>query len=197
MKRFFDLTIIIIFSPILFILLLSVSIIIYFSLGAPIFFIQKRIGKDNKVFQIIKFRTMDIIKDSNIINTDNDYLRIKKIGKFLRSTSLDELPEIFNVIKNEMSLVGPRPLFPEYLKLYDNHQIKRHKILPGITGLAQIKGRNNLSWKKKFEYDLIYVKNNNLYLDIKILLITFYQILLRKNISSKNHVTTKKFSGNE
>ena len=126
-----------------------------------------------------------------------DRKRINYFGRFIRSTSLDELPEILNILRKEMSFVGPRPLLPEYLPLYNKEQIKRHEVLPGITGLAQINGRNAIDWDKKFHFDLQYVNNHNIFLDIKIILITIIKIFSREGITSKTHITSEKFKGNE
>ena len=195
MKIILDFLIIIIFFPFIFLILFFVSMLILFIDGAPIFFFQKRVGKDNKIFNIIKFRTMKIQDDNfDYVDVSQDKERITRLGYFLRSTSLDELPEIINVIKREMSFVGPRPLLPEYLKIYNDTQINRHKVLPGITGLAQINGRNNLEWEKRFELDLIYVENKSLFLDIKILFITIYNLIVRKDTKQFNETISKKFS---
>ena len=195
MKILLDYLIIIIFFPFIFLILFFVSMLILFIDGAPIFFFQKRVGKDNKIFNIIKFRTMKTQDDNfDYVDVSQDKKRITRLGYFLRSTSLDELPEIINVIKREMSFVGPRPLLPEYLKIYNDIQINRHKVLPGITGLAQINGRNNLEWEKRFEFDLIYVENKSFYLDIKILFITIYNLIVRKDNKQFNETISKKFS---
>jgi lipopolysaccharide/colanic/teichoic acid biosynthesis glycosyltransferase len=173
---------------------LIVSILIYYKLGSPIFFTQPRVGKKGKVFNMIKFRTMLDLHDKN-----GEYLsdeeRLTNFGAILRSLSIDELPELINVIKGDMSLVGPRPLLVEYLSLYNDDQIKRHDVLPGITGLAQVNGRNSISWDKKFQYDIEYVKNWSLILDIKILAITVIKVFKRSGISQKGNVTVEKFDG--
>ena len=160
MKRFFDLVIsslgLLLVSPIFVLIFFSVFII----LGKPIFFIQKRSGYKKNGFYLIKFRTMlENKKDSTV----DDEIRLTKFGSFLRSYSLDELPALFNVLRGDMSIVGPRPLLYEYLELYDDFQIKRHEVKPGITGWAQINGRNNITWQEKFDLDLWYVENNNFY----------------------------------
>ena len=177
-------------------LLILISIIVFINLGHPIFFIQERPGLNKKIFKLIKFRSM-----RNSFNTKeesiNDSKRLNSFGKFFRSTSLDELPELLNIVKGDMSFVGPRPLLKEYLPLYDDEQIKRHNVKPGITGLAQIKGRNLLNWEERFKIDLFYVKNRNLLLDIKILLITFFKVLKRDGINSKNSASANKFTGNK
>jgi len=190
-KRIFDifvsLVILILFLPLFFI----VGLLILFVDGYPIFFKQKRLGKNNKEFFIYKFRTMSSISDDN-----SDKERITKLGGLLRNSSIDELPELLNVIKGNMSLVGPRPLLPEYLSLYSKRQLMRHEVMPGITGLAQINGRNNIEWEEKLELDCKYVENTSFLLDIKILLKTVVIVLKRKNISKDGYATTPKFKGN-
>ena len=194
-KRIIDLTIA--FFGILFLLpiFLLIILIVKINLGSPIFFIQKRPGRNGKVFYIYKFRTMinKFDKNGNILS---DEKRLTKFGKFLRSTSLDELPELINVIKGDRSLVGPRPLLLEYLPLYSKRQSIRHKVKPGITGWAQINGRNAISWNEKFELDVWYVYNLSVGLDIKILWLTLKKVILRNDISHNNHVTMNKFKGN-
>lgn len=193
-KRLFDffiaLLVLIALSPLLFV----VSLLSLLFMGRPIFFHQIRPGKDGKPFKILKFRTM---KD-NFDSGDSplpDSLRLTKFGSLLRKTSIDELPSFINVLKGEMSLVGPRPLLMEYLDLYTARQKMRHKVLPGITGWAQVNGRNQLSWKEKFELDVWYVENQNFMLDLKILFLTFLKVIKREGISSKTHVTMEKFTG--
>ena len=195
MKIILDFFIIIIFFPLIILLLLFISILILIIDGLPIFFIQKRVGKDNKVFNLIKFRTMSTHNTTlNHVDVSKDKQRITKLGYFLRSTSLDELPEIINILKREMSFVGPRPLLTEYLKIYNKRQIKRHDVLPGITGLAQINGRNKLDWNKRFEYDLVYIKNQSIFLDLKILFVTFFQLIIRKDTKNLIETISNKFS---
>lgn len=195
-KTLFDkilaLFLIILFSPIYII----VSLLIYKKMGSPIFFKQKRPGYKEKIFGIYKFRTMtnECDKEGNLLP---DEKRLVGIGKFIRSTSLDELPQLFNVLKGEMSFVGPRPLLIEYLDLYNHEQKKRHDVLPGITGWAQVNGRNAISWEQKFEYDVWYVKNQSFILDIKILWMTFLKVLKRSDISSDSSVTMEKFHGSK
>jgi len=188
--RVIALILIITLSP----LLIIISIIVFLKLGYPIFFIQDRPGLNNKIFKIIKFRSMKNTENFNC-NVGEDSLRINKFGKIFRSTSLDELPELFNILKGDMSFVGPRPLLKEYLKLYSKEELKRHYVKPGITGLAQIKGRNLITWSEKFKFDLFYVKNINPILDLKILLITILKVIIRDGINSKDSVTTEKFKG--
>jgi len=195
-KLLFDKTLalllIIIFSPVYII----VSLLILIKMGNPILFRQKRPGKNEKIFGIYKFRTMTNDKDENG-NLLPDDQRLVGVGKFIRSTSLDELPQLFNVLKGEMSFVGPRPLLIEYLDLYDDKQKKRHNVLPGITGWAQVNGRNAISWEQKFEYDVWYVENKSFWLDIKILWMTFLKVVKRSDISSSSSVTMEKFTGSK
>ncbi|WP_417334494.1 undecaprenyl phosphate N,N'-diacetylbacillosamine 1-phosphate transferase [Halarcobacter sp.] len=194
LKSLFDKTLalflIIIFSPIYII----VSLLILLKMGSPILFRQKRPGKDEKIFGIYKFRTMTNEKDQDG-NLLPDELRLVGIGKFIRSTSLDELPQLFNVLKGEMSFVGPRPLLIEYLELYNNKQKRRHDVKPGITGWAQVNGRNAISWEQKFDYDVWYVDNQSFWLDIKILWLTFLKVVKRSDISSDTSATMEKFTG--
>ena len=193
-KRFFDIVIavlaLIILSPIMLIVVLLIKI----NLGSPIFFKQKRIGKDNKEFEMIKFRTMKNTTDkSGKLLSDEE--RLTKFGKFIRSTSIDELPELVNILKGEMSLIGPRPLLVQYLPLYNKQQIRRHNVLPGLTGWAQINGRNALTWKKKFELDVYYVDNWSLWFDIKIFFLTFKKLFIREGINKEGKATTEFFDG--
>ena len=163
-------------------------------MGSPILFKQKRPGYKEKIFGIYKFRTMtnDIDEDGNLLP---DEQRLVGVGKFIRSTSLDELPQLFNVLKGEMSFVGPRPLLIEYLDLYDDEQKRRHDVKPGITGWAQVNGRNAISWEQKFEYDVWYVDNQSFWLDMKILWMTFLKVVKRSDISSNTSATMEKFTG--
>lgn len=181
---------IIILSPVL----LVCMILIKFKLGSPIFFKQRRIGKNNKEFEMIKFRTMkdSVDKDGNLLPDEE---RMTKLGMTLRSLSLDELPELINILKGEMSLIGPRPLLVKYLPLYDDKQIKRHDVTPGLTGWAQVNGRNSLSWCEKFELDVWYVENWSLYLDVKIFFLTFYKVFKREGISQEGQATMEYFDG--
>jgi lipopolysaccharide/colanic/teichoic acid biosynthesis glycosyltransferase len=185
---FFSITLLIIFSPI-FILIMT---ILFFSNRGKIFFCQLRPGLKAKSFRIIKFKTMIDAFDKNG-NPLPDHIRLTKFGSFVRTTSLDELPQLINVLKGDMSLIGPRPLLMEYLPLYDSNQIQRHNVKPGITGLAQIKGRNAISWDEKFKLDIIYVKKISFYYDIKILINTFVVVLLQKGIYFNKTQTTTKF----
>ena len=181
---------IIILSPIY----LIVAILVHRNLGSPIIFRQKRPGKNGQVFEMLKFRSMLDKTDKNG-EVLPDEKRLTSFGMKLRSTSLDELPELFNVLKGDMSLVGPRPLLVEYLKLYSKEQNKRHNMKPGITGLAQINGRNSISWSEKLKYDVEYVDNFNILLDIKILFITIYKVIKREGISQDGNATMESFTG--
>ena len=193
-KRIFDIVLSLILLSLTFPVLLVCSILVRLTMGSPVFFIQKRPGRNEKIFALIKLRTMQNFKDEGgSLLPDKD--RLTRLGRFLRSTSIDELPELWNVVIGEMSLVGPRPLLPQYLTRYSEKQSRRHKVLPGLTGLAQINGRNNLDWNRKFELDIYYVDNVSFLLDIKIICITAVRILLRKNISKSGHSTTPEFQG--
>lgn len=160
-----------------------------------VFFLQRRPGKGEKVFNIIKFKTMNDLKDQDG-NLLPDADRLTVIGKFVRKTSLDELPQLINVLKGDMSLVGPRPLLMEYLSLYNNTQKKRHNVRPGITGWAQVSGRNAISWNEKFNYDVWYVDHISFALDLKIIWLTIIKIFKSENINSSTSVTMEKFTGN-
>ena len=159
-----------------------------------VFFRQQRVGLNGEIFEMIKFRTMKDAYDVNG-NVLPDEERLTKFGNFLRKSSLDELPELWNVLKGDMSLVGPRPLLVEYLPLYSEEQMKRHQVRPGITGYAQVNGRNNISWAKKFELDVYYVENFNLLFDLKILWQTVAKVIGQADISQEGHVTVEKFNG--
>lgn len=181
-------------------LLLPVFLTVWFLLtiynkGAGAFFTQPRPGYKGEIFKVIKFKTMTDEKD-NLGNILPDEKRLTKVGKFVRSTSLDEIPQLINVLKGDMSLIGPRPLLVEYLPLYNAEQVKRHLVRPGITGWAQINGRNAISWKKKFELDTWYVNNISFKLDCKILILTIQKVFKREGISSDSSVTMEPFRGN-
>jgi len=193
-KPLFDkilaLILIIIFAPIM----LIVAILIYIWDGKPIIFTQARPGLNEKIFKIYKFRTMTNEKDE-FGNLLPDEKRLNGIGKIIRSLSLDELPQLFNVLKGDMSFIGPRPLLVEYLPLYNETQKKRHLVKPGITGLAQVKGRNAISWRKKFKYDLFYVNHLSFRLDLYIICLTIMKVLKREGISQAGQATMEKFNG--
>lgn len=162
--------------------------------GAGAFFKQERPGKDAKIFKVIKFKTMTDERDENGKLLPDDK-RLTKIGKIVRSSSIDELPQLWNVLKGDMSLIGPRPLMVKYLPLYSDEQFRRHEVRPGITGWAQINGRNNISWQKKFEYDVWYVDNLSFALDCKIILKTLQKVICRSDINKEGHATTDPFNG--
>ncbi|MCM1086932.1 MAG: sugar transferase [Muribaculaceae bacterium] len=194
-KRILDLLLslcaIIILSPVLLIL----SVLVRVRLGSPVLFKQERPGKDEKIFTLCKFRTMTDEKDENG-NLLPDEKRLTRFGSLLRSTSLDELPELFNILKGDMSIIGPRPLLVRYLPRYNEFQKHRHDVRPGLTGLAQINGRNAITWEEKFAYDVQYVKNISLALDIHILLGTLRAVVKREGINSENNATMEEFWGN-
>lgn len=193
-KRLLDIIIssivLIVLSP----LILLIYVLILINLGSPAFFVQERVGKDNKVFKMIKFRTMKDERDKNG-NLLSDNERVTKFGSFLRSFSLDELPELINIIKGDMSLVGPRALLVQYLECYNDEQIRRHEVIPGLTGWAQINGRNSITWSEKFKLDVWYVDNWSLWLDIKIFFLTFWKVVKREGINQSETVTMEYFNG--
>lgn len=195
-KRLFDLSLtipgLLLLSP----LYLVIALLILIFHGKPILFQQVRPGYQAKKFTVYKFRTMNDNRDSDG-NLLPDSQRLTALGRFLRTSSLDELPELINVIRGEMSLVGPRPLLSQYLERYSPEQARRHRVTPGITGWAQVNGRNVLSWKDKFQLDLFYVDNYSLWLDIKIILLTLWKVLKREGINQPGHATAEEFMGNE
>lgn len=195
-KRFFDIV-----SSLLAIIVLAVpmvilAVLIRVKLGGPVLFKQERPGKDGRIFTLIKFRTMTNACDENG-ELLPDEVRLTKFGVFLRSTSLDELPELFNILKGNMSVVGPRPLLVQYLPRYNEHQSRRHLVRPGLTGWAQVNGRNAISWEQKFDYDVEYVENVNLFLDIKIIFMTVVNVIKKDGISSETSATMEEFMGTE
>ena len=194
MKRFFDLVFSLIVLFMFLPLLILIAILVRLKFGSPVYFKQDRPGLNEEIFVLYKFRTMnnDFNKRGLI---KPDIARLTNFGKFLRSTSLDELPGFWSVLKGDMSLVGPRPLLVEYLPLYSKKQSRRHEVKPGITGWAQVNGRNEIGWEEKFDLDVWYVENQSFWLDIKILYMTFRKVILREGISQKNHVTVDKFKG--
>lgn len=195
-KRFFDivssLIAIIILSPVLVI----TSILVRTKLGSPVLFKQERPGKDEKIFTLMKFRTMTDDRDENGELLPDEF-RLTKFGEFLRSTSIDELPELFNILKGDMSVIGPRPLLVRYLPRYNEHQHRRHEVRPGLSGWAQVNGRNAISWEDKFNYDVEYVDNYSIVMDIKILFMTILNVLKREGISSETSATMEEFMGLE
>ncbi len=194
MKRAIDIvaaaSILLILSPLVFLLIVAVR----FALGSPVFFRQDRPGRYGKLFKMIKFRTMrHAVDDSGVLLPDAE--RLTPFGRWLRSTSFDELPELWNVLKGEMSIVGPRPLLVEYLPLYSKTQARRHEVRPGLTGLAQVSGRNTLTWDEKFDLDIWYVDHQTLWLDAGIILKTIYFVIRREGISAAGDATMPKFVG--
>ena len=175
---------------------LLVTILLFFANQGKPFFIQRRPGKNCKVFSIIKFKTMNDRKDASG-KLLHDSERLTALGKFVRKTSLDEIPQLLNVIKGDMSIIGPRPLLTDYVHLYNEFQNQRHNVKPGITGWAQVNGRNAISWEQKFDYDVWYVDNQSFWLDIKILWLTFLKVVKRSDISSSTSSTMEKFTGSK
>ncbi len=195
-KRFFDmfssLIALIILSP----LMIVTAILVRIKLGSPVFFKQERPGLNEKIFTLYKFRTMTDERDENGEFLP-DEVRLTKFGMFLRSTSIDELPELFNILKGDMSVIGPRPLLVEYLPRYNEHQKRRHEVRPGLSGWAQVNGRNTVGWEDKFNMDVEYVDNYSLKMDIKILFMTIVNVLKHDGISSETSATMEVFMGNE
>jgi len=185
-----SLTAIIVLSPVF----LVVAVLVMIELGSPVIFKQERPGLNEKIFTLYKFRSMTDERDENG-ELLPDSVRLTKFGKFLRSTSLDELPELVNILKGDMSIVGPRPLLVEYLPLYDEHQRRRQEVRPGLSGLAQVSGRNTISWEEKFNLDVEYVDNISFILDWKIIFLTIKKVIFREGISSNTSVTMEPFRG--
>jgi undecaprenyl phosphate N,N'-diacetylbacillosamine 1-phosphate transferase len=194
-KRLFDFSISIIGLIILLPIFILITILLFIANNGKPFFFQLRPGKDEKIFKIIKFKTMNDKKDVNG-HLLPDSQRLTAIGKFVRKTSMDEIPQLINVLKGDMSLIGPRPLLPEYLPLYNKSQRRRHEVKPGITGWAQVNGRNAISWEQKFEYDVWYVKNISFVLDCKIVFLTIKKVIKREGITAENSVSAEAFKGN-
>jgi len=195
-KRLLDvliaLSVLVVLSPVAMI----IAILVYVKLGSPVFFTQQRPGFHGKPFIIYKFRTMLTPASDGLLH-QGDAERMTGLGWLLRSSSLDEIPQLWNVICGDMSLVGPRPLLMEYLPLYNDRQRRRHEVRPGITGWSQVNGRNNIGWKTKLEFDVWYVENQSLFLDVKILLMTIRKVFKRENIVTDKHVTSEPFEGND
>lgn len=194
-KRFFDLWISLIVLVLISPLLLVIIIWLHFAnKGAGVFFLQERPGKDGKIFKVIKFKTMtDECDEKGELLSDED--RLTKVGSFVRSTSIDELPQLINVLKGDMALIGPRPLLPEYLPLYSKEQMRRHEVRPGISGWAQCHGRNAINWTEKFKLDVWYVDHLSLMTDLKVFFITIKNVLMRKDINSETAATMEAFNG--
>lgn len=194
-KRIIDFILVFCVLAIIWPILLLITIWLHFAnKGAGAFFTQERPGKDAKIFKVIKFKTMTDERDADG-NLLPDKDRLTKVGRFVRSTSIDELPQLINVLKGDMALIGPRPLLPKYLPLYSKEQYRRHEVRPGITGWAQVNGRNDISWKKKFELDVWYVDHCSFLLDLKVILLTIKKVLVREGISKEGEATTVPFDG--
>lgn len=194
MKRVFDFVVALLLTILVMPMMLLVALLIIVTMGRPVLFKQQRPGLGGQSFYIYKFRTMTNVRDRNNEELpDKD--RLTKTGLILRKYSLDELPQLFNVLKGELSIVGPRPLLMEYMALYTEKQARRHEVPPGITGWAQVNGRNNLSWEERFELDLWYVDNHSFYLDMKIILMTLFKVFRSEGVSQEGHVTMSKFKG--
>lgn len=194
LKRVFDLVVVVLTAPLWVGPYALAVLVVRVTLGSPVYFRQQRPGQHARPFDILKFRTMTVPGDGQS-GPLTDEQRLTRWGRYLRSTSLDELPELFNVLKGDMSLVGPRPLLMEYLPLYTPEQARRHEVRPGITGWAQVNGRNAISWEKKFELDVWYVDNQSFWLDLKILALTFRKVLKQEAVSAVDHVTMPMFTG--
>ena len=194
-KRIIDFTVALCALLVIWPILLVITVWLHFAnKGAGAFFLQERPGKDGRIFRVIKFKTMTDERDTNG-NLLPDEARLTKVGKFVRSTSIDELPQLVNVFKGDMSLIGPRPLLPQYLPLYSKEQARRHEVRPGITGWAQCHGRNAISWTKKFELDVWYVDHCSFLLDLKIIFLTIEKVLVREGISQQGQATMEMFNG--
>jgi lipopolysaccharide/colanic/teichoic acid biosynthesis glycosyltransferase len=191
-KKVLDFSVAFILLLFLWPLLLLISIFLLTFEGKPVMFRQLRPGLNEKIFEIFKFRTMHVFQANMELS---DHERMSALGRFIRKTSLDELPQLYNVLRGDLSLVGPRPLLVEYLPLYNTKQKKRHLVKPGITGWAQVNGRNAISWEQKFEYDVWYVENWSLLLDLKIIFLTFFKILKPSGVNASDSVTMEKFKG--
>lgn len=195
MKRLFDFVVALIAIVLLSPIILLITLLVWRRLGKPILFCQRRPGLYEKPFNIYKFRTMSLACDQHGVLLD-DSERMTKFGTFLRKSSLDELPQLLNVIKGDLSLIGPRPLLMEYLPLYSEEQARRHHVRPGISGWAQVNGRNAVSWDEKFQYDVWYVDNHSFALDIKILWLTIIKVISSEGVSQEGNVTMERFQGN-
>ena len=195
LKRVLDFLIALCAFSVSLIILIPVALFLHFAnKGAGVFFLQPSPGRNGKIFKVIKFKTMTDERDAEG-NLLPDEVRLTKVGRFVRSTSIDELPQLWNVIKGDMSLIGPRPLLVQYLPLYSPEQARRHEVRPGITGWAQVNGRNSISWKQKFEYDVWYVDHLSFWLDVKIILLTIKKVFVREGISHEGMATMEPFNG--
>lgn len=194
-KRFLDLIVSLVAFSLLLPLFIIVTGLLYVANQGKPFFVQPRPGRNGRIFRLVKFKTMNDKKDA-AGNLLSDAERLTAVGRFIRKTSLDEIPQLINVIKGEMSLIGPRPLLVEYLPLYNSTQKRRHEVRPGITGWAQVNGRNAIGWKEKFELDVWYVDNMSFLLDCKIIIFTLMKVVKSEGVSQQGHVTMTKFTGN-
>jgi lipopolysaccharide/colanic/teichoic acid biosynthesis glycosyltransferase len=194
LKRFLDLIVSLVAFCLLSPLFIIVTALLYIANQGKPFFVQQRPGKNGRIFRLVKFKTMNDRKDA-AGNLLSDAERLTAVGRFIRKTSLDEIPQLINVIKGEMSLIGPRPLLIEYLPLYNDTQKRRHEVRPGITGWAQVNGRNAIGWREKFELDVWYVDNMNLMLDCKIIIFTLMKVVKSEGVSQQGHVTMTRFEG--
>lgn len=195
-KPAFDFFVALIASILLSPIILIITIALFFSNGGKPFFFQQRTGKNGRLFYVMKFKTMNDKRDA-AGKLLPDAQRLTAMGRFIRKTSLDELPQLLNILKGDMSLIGPRPLLPAYLPLYNRFQNRRHEVMPGITGWAQVNGRNAISWQQKFEYDVYYVERLSFLLDMKILFLTFAKVLKSEGISAEGSATMEPFRGND
>lgn len=194
MKRVIDLLLVVVAAPVWVPAVIVLAVLVRLRIGAPVLFAQRRPGLHGRIFTLVKFRTMtDAVDTAGRLLPDGE--RLTPFGRWMRATSLDELPELFNVLRGDMSLVGPRPLLPEYLPLYSSHQRRRHEVPPGITGWAQVKGRNALRWEEKFAFDVWYVDHHSLCLDLRILLMTVGAVLRGSSVSQPGHATADAFRG--
>lgn len=196
LKRIFDVLVSVLLVGLLSSVFFLACSVVLVSLGRPVLFVQERPGFKGRAFKVYKFRTMYALNADGLLGI-GDAERMTRGGRFLRSSSLDELPQLWNVLKGEMSLVGPRPLLMDYLPLYNERQMRRHDVRPGITGWAQVNGRNNLSWQEKFEFDIWYVENQSFWLDMKILWMTVAKVFKREGITTDEHATSVRFEGNK
>ena len=195
-KRIFDLGVVLVLSPFWLIAYFFISILIILKLGSPVLFSQERLGMDGKIFRIFKFRTMTDERDAGgHLLPDN--IRLTPFGRFLRNTSLDELPGLFNVIRGDMSLVGPRPFIAKYKNLYNTFQMRRHEVRPGITGWAQVNGRNTITWEQKFDYDVWYVDHRSFWVDIKIIFLTLKKVVVAEGVNTAEDSTMDFFKGSD
>lgn len=194
LKRLMDLVLVLVSAAFWVPVVLVLAVLVRIKLGSPVFFRQRRPGRRTQIFEMVKFRTMTDQRDANGALLP-DSVRLTPFGRFLRASSLDELPELWNVLKGEMSLVGPRPLLVQYLERYSPEQARRHEVPPGVTGWAQVNGRNAISWEQKFSLDVWYVDNRNLWLDVKIIGLTLLKVVRRDGISAKGEATMPEFLG--